>query len=105
MALHQEGKLTGVTLRHVQSGQEDFLPCDGLFVSVGRSPATALVTGLLELDEAGYIVADESTQTSLPGVYAIGDVRTKQLRQVVTAVADGAMAVHSAEQYLATETQ
>ena len=105
VALHQEGKLTGVTLRHVQSGQEDFLPCDGLFVSVGRSPATALVTGLLELDEAGYIVADESTQTSLPGVYAIGDVRTKQLRQVVTAVADGAMAVHSAEQYLATETQ
>ncbi len=74
---------------------------DGLFVSIGRKPATDLVKDQLELDRSGYIVAGESTQTSIPGVYAIGDVRTKQVRQVVTAVADGAVAVHQAEEYLA----
>ena len=99
--LHHDGKLTGVTIRNVQTGEETQLACDGLFVSIGRAPATALVKGQLELDEAGYIVAGESTATNLPGVFAVGDVRTKQLRQVVTAVADGAMAVHSAESYLA----
>ena len=66
-----------------------------------RKPATELVVGQLELDEGGYIVADETTQTSIPGVYAVGDVRTKHLRQIVTAVADGAVAVHMAEGYLA----
>ena len=99
--LQHDGKLTGVTIRNVQTGEETQLACDGLFVSIGRAPATALVKGQLELDEAGYIVAGESTATNLPGVFAVGDVRTKQLRQVVTAVADGAMAVHSAESYLA----
>ena len=72
-----------------------------MFISVGRQPATELVAGQLERDAAGYIIADETTRTNLPGVYAVGDVRTKPLRQVVTAVADGAMAVHAAEQYLA----
>ena len=75
--------------------------CDGLFISVGRKPATELVKGQLELDAGGYVTADETTRTNLPGVYAVGDVRTKPLRQVVTAVADGAMAVHMAEEYLA----
>jgi len=70
-------------------------------VSVGRKPASQLAQGQLELDPGGYIVAGESTKTSVPGVYAVGDVRTKALRQVVTAVADGAMAVHAAEEYLA----
>ena len=69
-------------------------------MSIGRAPATELVSGQLAL-ENGYIIADETTRTSLPGVYAVGDVRTKLLRQVVTAVADGAMAVHMAEEYLA----
>ena len=99
--LHRDGKLNAVTLRNVQTGEESILSCDGLFVSIGRSPATALVKGKLPLDEAGYIIADESTETAIPGVYAVGDVRTKALRQVVTAVADGAMAVHHAQQYLA----
>ena len=98
--LHDD-KLTGVRLRDLRTGAETDLPCDAVFISVGRKPATDLVAGQLERDAAGYIVADETTRTTLPGVYAVGDVRTKPLRQVVTAVADGATAVHAAEQYLA----
>ena len=98
--LHEEN-LTGVKLRDGNTGEETVLPCDGLFISVGRKPATELVRGQLELDPSGYILADETTRTNLPGVYAVGDVRTKPLRQVVTAVADGAMAVHMAEEFLA----
>ena len=94
-------KLTGVKLKDVNTGEETVLPCDGVFISVGRKPAAELVQGQLELDRSGYVVADETTKTSLPGVYAVGDVRTKPLRQVVTAVADGATAVHMAEEYLA----
>ena len=101
--LLQSGKLSGIKLRNVISGEESAVECDGLFVSVGRSPATSLVRELLELDPAGYVVADESTRTGIPGVFAVGDVRTKALRQVVTAVADGAMAVHYAEEYLAEQ--
>lgn len=97
--LHDE-KLTGVRLENVKTGEQELLPCDSVFVSVGRVPVTELVQGQLELDAGGYVVADETTATSIPGVYAVGDVRTKQLRQVVTAVADGAVAVHQAEQYL-----
>ena len=99
--LLRENRLTGVRVENLLTGEAEDIPCDGLFVSIGRKPATGLVDGLLELDSAGYIIAGESTETSLPGVYAVGDVRTKVLRQVVTAVADGAMAVHHAEEYLA----
>lgn len=98
--LLHEKKLTGIVLKNVKTGEETTVPCDGLFVSVGRKPATDLFAQQLELD-GGYIVADESTRASIPGVYAVGDVRTKVLRQVVTAVADGAMAAHYAEEYLA----
>ncbi len=97
--LHDE-KLSGVRLKDVNSGEETVLECDGVFVSVGRQPATELVKGQIELDASGYIVSDESTRTNIPGVFAVGDVRTKALRQVVTAVADGAVAVHYAEEYL-----
>lgn len=100
-ALLHDGQLNGVRLRDLTTGAETELPCDAVFVSVGRQPATELVAGQLERDAAGYLVADETTRTSLPGVFAVGDVRTKPLRQVVTAVADGAVAVHMAEQYLA----
>jgi len=93
-------RITGVRLRDVQTGQESEVSCDGVFVSVGRIPATELVKGQVELDNAGYIIADESTRTNIAGVFAVGDVRTKTLRQVVTAVADGAVAVHYAEEYL-----
>ena len=93
-------KLTGVKIRNVQTGQEEEIPVDGLFISIGRQPATQLFAGQLALDESGYIIAGESTQTELPGVYAAGDVRTKQVRQIVTAAADGAAAAHHIEEYL-----
>ena len=99
-ALHRDQKLTGATLRQVKTGETVELPLDGLFVSVGQAPNTALFKGQLDLDEAGYIVSGESTETNIPGVYAAGDVRTKELRQVVTAAADGAVAAHMAEGYL-----
>ena len=101
--LHDD-KVTGVRLRDVQTGAESEIACDGVFVSIGRKPATELVAGQLELDESGYVIADETTETNIPGVYAVGDVRTKLVRQVVTAVADGAAAVHMAEEYLAGGT-
>ena len=93
-------KLTGVLVENVQTGAQRHVPCDGLFVSVGRKPATELVAGQLELDAAGYVVAGESTETNIPGVFAAGDVRTKELRQIVTAAADGAVAAYRAEHYL-----
>jgi thioredoxin reductase (NADPH) len=99
--LLSDGKVNGVVLTDVNTGAETAIDCDGVFVSIGRKPATDLVAGQLELDKDGYIVADESTQTMIPGVFAVGDVRTKALRQIVTAVADGAAAAHAAEQYLA----
>lgn len=98
-----EDRLSGVRLKNVQTGERKELPLDGLFISIGRKPATELFTGQLKLDEGGYIVAGESTETSLPGVYAAGDVRTKNLRQIVTAAADGAAAAHAIEQYLNTK--
>ena len=94
-------RLTGVRIQNVQTGEETDIAADGVFVSVGRIPATELVAQQLELDGGGYIAAGETTETSIPGVYAVGDVRTKPLRQVVTAVADGATAVHMAEAFLA----
>ncbi|MBQ7817703.1 MAG: thioredoxin-disulfide reductase [Oscillospiraceae bacterium] len=100
--LLHEGKLTSIKLRDTQTGEESILECDGVFVSIGRSPNTQLFANQLSLDEAGYIIAGESTETNIPGVFAVGDVRTKVLRQVVTAVSDGAMAAHYAEEYLAS---
>ena len=99
--LHDD-KVTGIRLQNVQTGEECEVACDGVFISVGREPVTQLVKDQLELDSAGYVVADESTKTNIPGVFAVGDVRTKALRQVVTAVADGAVAVHMAEEFLAS---
>ena len=101
--LLHDGKVTGVKVRNVNTGEESIIQCDGVFVSIGRSPASQLVAGQLALDPAGYILADETTQTGIRGVYAVGDVRTKALRQVVTAIADGAMAAHQAEEYLVKE--
>ncbi len=94
--------VTGLRLKNVHTGEESTVEVGGVFISVGRKPATELVRGQLALNDQGYVVADESTKASLPGVYAVGDVRTKELRQIVTAVADGAVAVHQAESYLAS---
>ena len=96
-----DGKVTGVKIKDVNTGEESVINCDGVFISVGRKPATELVKDQLERDSGGYVIADESTKTNIPGVYAVGDVRIKKVRQIVTAVADGAVAAHEAEEYLA----
>lgn len=93
-------RLYGVRLADTRTGEESELACEGLFVAVGREPDTGLFRGVLEMDEAGYLLADETTRTNLPGVYAVGDVRQKPLRQIVTATADGAVAAHFIEEYL-----
>jgi thioredoxin reductase (NADPH) len=98
--LHGEQTNT-IRLRNTQTGEQSTLDCDGIFVSIGRKPSTELVKGQLTLDPAGYIMADETTRTNIPGVFAVGDVRAKAVRQIVTAVADGAQAIHYAEEYLA----
>lgn len=98
--LLHNGSFEGLKLVNKLSGEESELKCDGVFVAIGRQPDTALLGGALELDPYGYIVADETTKTAIPGVFAVGDVRTKALRQVITAAADGAVASKFAEEYL-----
>lgn len=93
-------KIKGVVLKN-KDGSTQEISLDGLFVSIGRNPATELFGEQLELDSSGYIVADESTKTNLPGVFAVGDVRTKAVRQIITAAADGAVAAHFAEEFIA----
>ena len=97
-----EDRLRGIRVKDLLSGAEEELEVDGVFVSIGRKPATELVAGQLELED-GCIVADESTRTSIPGVYAVGDVRTKALRQILTAASDGANAAHHAEGWLSEQ--
>lgn len=99
-AILHDKHVTGVTVQDNGGAQRE-LACEGVFVAVGRVPDTALFKNQLELDKTGYIVADETTRTSLPGVFAVGDVRTKPMRQIVTATADGAVASHFIEEYLA----
>ena len=97
-------RVKGLKVKNVQTGKTAEIFCDGIFVSIGRKPATDFLKDAVQLDSNGYIVADETTQTSVDGVFAAGDIRTKALRQIVTAAADGATAVHFAEKYL-TEAQ
>ena len=96
--VHQE-RVTGLVLDGTAGERQ--LACDGVFIAIGRRPESELFAGQVETDEQGYLVADESTRTRLPGVFAVGDVRQKPLRQIVTAAADGAVAAHLAEEYLA----
>lgn len=97
--LHDK-KVTGIVAEDIESGDAIKVACDGVFVAIGRIPNTDLFKGQIELDDGGYIVADETTKTNLPGVFAVGDVRTKPLRQIVTATADGAVASKFAEEYI-----
>ncbi|MBQ7923480.1 MAG: thioredoxin-disulfide reductase [Clostridia bacterium] len=94
-------KLTGAVLRNLQTGEETQVPCDGVFVSIGRKPASEMFGGQIQLDDGGYVIADESTRTNIPGVFAVGDIRTKAVRQIITAASDGAVASFYAEEYLA----
>ena len=99
--LEDANGLSGVKLRNIRTGEESDIQCDGVFVSIGRNPATELFRGQVALDDSGYVLADESTRTNLPGVFAVGDLRTKALRQIITAASDGAVAAFYAEEYLA----
>jgi len=94
-----------VLTRDVRNGGTNLLPVDGTFIYVGNMPVSGLVEGLVKLDHNGYIITDENMLTSHPGIYAAGDVRKKLLRQIVTAVADGAVAAVAAEKYLEEQGQ
>ena len=94
-----EGQLKSILVKNTTSGAETELAIDGLFIAVGIVPESKSFP-FLKTDERGYVLADETCETNVPGVYAAGDVRKKQLRQVITAVADGANAVESAVRYL-----
>lgn len=93
-------KVEVLKVRNVRNDEETSIPVDGVFVAVGIVPGTEKFKNLVKLDEGGYIIAGEDGVTSTPGIFAAGDIRTKNLRQVVTAVADGANAVASARRYL-----
>lgn len=99
-AIEGDGQVEALRLRQTKTGEERRLDVEGVFIAVGIAPESELYAGQLELDEQGYIRADESGQTSVPGVFAAGDVRTKALRQILTAASDGANCVASAERYL-----
>ncbi len=97
----ENGVLSAARIERVDTKERRSLPCQGLFVAIGRAPDTGLVRGQVALDGGGYILAGEDTRTDVPGVFAVGDVRQKPLRQIVTAVADGAVAAQAVEDDLA----
>jgi len=95
-----EKRLTGLALQNTQTNETETFVVDAVFVGVGQSPTTGFLGGCLELNEGGFIVADNELRTSVPGVFAAGDVRDTPLRQIITAAADGALAAQSATEYL-----
>lgn len=95
-----DGIIENIVVTNSNTGEERELEISGLFIAVGMEPETDFVADLIERDEQGYIVAGEDTLTNVPGIMVAGDVRTKKLRQVVTAVADGACAIQAVEEYL-----
>lgn len=92
--------VTGLKIANKKTGEKTELPLDGIFVAVGNIPLSKTYGGLIDLDEKGYIRAGEDCQTSVPGIYAAGDIRTKPLKQIITAAADGANAITAVERYL-----
>ncbi len=98
--INGEGKVSGITVKNVKSGEVREIAADGVFIAVGMLPESEIYKDAVETDEKGYIIADETGKTSAPNVFAAGDIRTKALRQVVTAASDGANAVTSVESYL-----
>ena len=95
-----DSQVSGVKVRDVKTGEGSELAVNGVFIAVGILPNTGFLGDFVQLDEGGYIVAGEDMKTSVPGVFAAGDVRTKALRQIITAAADGANAITSVEAYL-----
>lgn len=100
LSIEGEDMVSGLKVQNKKTGEEQALLVDGVFVAVGIVPNTDLFRNLVDLDQGGYVIAGEDCVTSAPGILAAGDIRTKQLRQVVTAVSDGANAVISAERFL-----
>ena len=98
--IEAETFVTGVKVKSRKDDSIREVACDGIFVAIGNIPNTDLIKGQVELDEAGYVLADETTRTNISGVFAVGDMRQKPLRQIVTAVADGAVASKFAEEYI-----
>ena len=94
-------KIEKIKLQNTITREISELNCDGVFISIGRNPQTDIFKDIMDIDSSGYIIADESTKTNIPGVFAAGDIRTKVLRQIVTAASDGAVAAHHAEEYIA----
>lgn len=100
LSIEGTDKVEALKIQNKKTQEESFIETDGVFIAVGIVPGTEKFKDLVKLDEAGYIVAGEDGITSEPGIFAAGDIRTKNLRQVVTAVADGANAVASAQRYI-----
>lgn len=100
--IHGEDQVDEILIYNKKTQQTDTLSVSGVFVAVGTIPNTTFIKGMVKMDEKGYVVADETCATSVCGIYAAGDIRTKQLRQIITAAADGANAVTAIEQYLLT---
>ena len=95
-----EGQVQSIDISNKKTKEKRSLPVDGVFIAVGTMPNTESFSGLVKMDDAGYIIAGEDTKTSRPGIFAAGDLRTKPLRQVITAAADGANAITAVEEYL-----
>jgi thioredoxin reductase (NADPH) len=93
--------VTGIRVKNVKTGAESVLEAEGMFSYIGNTPNTRLFTGQLELDDSGYIVTDRNMHTSVPGVFAAGDVQERTLKQIATAVGSGAMAAMEAEKFIA----
>ena len=99
-AVEGEDKVEGIRIKNVKSDEESSLAVSGIFIFIGLKPNTSFLGDLLKLDERGFIFTDENCRTDLPGIFAVGDVRVKQMRQISTAVGDGANAVNTVIRYL-----
>ena len=98
--IHGKFEVQSIELEHVVTHQQKTIDCQGIFVAVGQKPQTMFLKGALDMDEGGYLVCDDMMRSKIPGVFCAGDAIQKQIRQIVTAASDGAIAAISAEKYL-----